>query len=240
MRSMRRCPRLRCPTWCRRCAWPSRRSWSPSTSVRGSRRFAPPTPRASGAPAGSSSMWWRRPRSPLRPRRRLPPHPSPSARALAARVVAGRRSAGPSSSTPGMAATSMARAARRARSKRMSRSASPGGSRRRSKARLGARVILTRDADATVGLDERAAVANNNKADVFLSLHANASVRAVGRWRGGLLPEPRRLRRTGATRGPGRGRGAAGVRRRHARHRSHPVGDGPGPSHRAVGQLRAA
>ena len=44
-------------------------------------------------------------------------------------------------------------------------------------ARLGARVILTRDGDATVGLDERAAVANNNKADIFISLHANASVR---------------------------------------------------------------
>ena len=43
--------------------------------------------------------------------------------------------------------------------------------------RLGARVILTRDADQTVGLDERAAVANNNKADLFISLHANASVR---------------------------------------------------------------
>ena len=44
-------------------------------------------------------------------------------------------------------------------------------------ARLGVRVILTREADAAVGLDERAAVANNNKADVFISLHANASVR---------------------------------------------------------------
>jgi N-acetylmuramoyl-L-alanine amidase len=44
-------------------------------------------------------------------------------------------------------------------------------------ARLGARVILTRDSDQTVGLDERAAVANNNKADLFVSLHANASVR---------------------------------------------------------------
>ena len=44
--------------------------------------------------------------------------------------------------------------------------------------RLGARVILTRDGDLTVGLDERAAVANNNKADVFVSLHANASVRS--------------------------------------------------------------
>jgi N-acetylmuramoyl-L-alanine amidase len=43
--------------------------------------------------------------------------------------------------------------------------------------RLGARVILTRDADRTVGLDERAALANNNKADLFISLHANASVR---------------------------------------------------------------
>lgn len=45
-------------------------------------------------------------------------------------------------------------------------------------ARLGVRVILTRDADETVGLDERAAVANNNKADLFISLHANASVRS--------------------------------------------------------------
>ena len=43
--------------------------------------------------------------------------------------------------------------------------------------RLGLRVILTRDGDQTVGLDERAAVANNNKADLFISLHANASVR---------------------------------------------------------------
>jgi N-acetylmuramoyl-L-alanine amidase len=45
-------------------------------------------------------------------------------------------------------------------------------------ARLGMRVILTRDRDEAVALDERAALANNNKADIFLSLHANASVRA--------------------------------------------------------------
>jgi N-acetylmuramoyl-L-alanine amidase len=44
-------------------------------------------------------------------------------------------------------------------------------------ARLGVRVILTRDSDATVGLDERAALGNNNKADLFVSLHANASIR---------------------------------------------------------------
>lgn len=44
--------------------------------------------------------------------------------------------------------------------------------------RLGVRVLLTRDGDQAVPLDERAAVANNNKADVFISLHANASRRA--------------------------------------------------------------
>src|SRR4051794_37549532 len=43
--------------------------------------------------------------------------------------------------------------------------------------RLGLRVILTRDGDTTVGLDERAAVANNNKADLLISLHANAAPR---------------------------------------------------------------
>jgi len=42
--------------------------------------------------------------------------------------------------------------------------------------RLGLQVLLTRDGDQTVSLDERAAMANNNKADLFISLHANASV----------------------------------------------------------------
>jgi len=44
-------------------------------------------------------------------------------------------------------------------------------------ARLGVRVLLTRDGDQTVGPDQRAALANNNKADLFISLHASASVR---------------------------------------------------------------
>jgi len=44
-------------------------------------------------------------------------------------------------------------------------------------ARLGVRVLLTREGDQTVPLDQRAALANNNKADLFLSLHANASAR---------------------------------------------------------------
>jgi N-acetylmuramoyl-L-alanine amidase len=40
---------------------------------------------------------------------------------------------------------------------------------------LGYQVFLTRDKDEAVALDERAAVANNYKADLFLSIHANAS-----------------------------------------------------------------
>jgi N-acetylmuramoyl-L-alanine amidase len=43
--------------------------------------------------------------------------------------------------------------------------------------RLGIRVLLTRDGDQNVSLDDRAALANNNKADLFVSLHANASLR---------------------------------------------------------------
>ena len=41
--------------------------------------------------------------------------------------------------------------------------------------RLGIRAILTRDDDRLVPLDERASIANNNKADLFISLHANSS-----------------------------------------------------------------
>jgi len=41
--------------------------------------------------------------------------------------------------------------------------------------RLGIRVVLTREDDRTVALATRAAVANNNKADLMISLHANAS-----------------------------------------------------------------
>jgi N-acetylmuramoyl-L-alanine amidase len=47
--------------------------------------------------------------------------------------------------------------------------------------RLGIRVLLTRDDDRSVPLEERTAVANNNKADLFLSLHANGSLRTTTR-----------------------------------------------------------
>ena len=40
---------------------------------------------------------------------------------------------------------------------------------------LGLQVFLTRDKDQELGLDERTAIANNYKADLFVSIHANAS-----------------------------------------------------------------
>jgi len=43
--------------------------------------------------------------------------------------------------------------------------------------RLGLRVLLTRDNDDDVTLDRRTELANNNKADVFVSFHANWSTR---------------------------------------------------------------
>ena len=41
--------------------------------------------------------------------------------------------------------------------------------------RLGLRVILTRDDDRAIGLDDRAAVANNGKANLLISLHVNGA-----------------------------------------------------------------
>jgi N-acetylmuramoyl-L-alanine amidase len=47
--------------------------------------------------------------------------------------------------------------------------------------RLGMRVILTREDDRRLGADGRVAIANNNKADLFISLHANGSPREATR-----------------------------------------------------------
>ncbi len=47
--------------------------------------------------------------------------------------------------------------------------------------RLGIRVILTRDGDRNLSLDERAAFANSNKSDLFISVHADASPRRNAR-----------------------------------------------------------
>jgi N-acetylmuramoyl-L-alanine amidase len=43
--------------------------------------------------------------------------------------------------------------------------------------RLGLKVFLTREDDRTMSLDERSAFANNRRADVFISIHANSAVR---------------------------------------------------------------
>jgi N-acetylmuramoyl-L-alanine amidase len=43
--------------------------------------------------------------------------------------------------------------------------------------KFGVRVLLTRDDDRSVPIDDRTATANNSKADLFISLHANASFR---------------------------------------------------------------
>jgi N-acetylmuramoyl-L-alanine amidase len=45
----------------------------------------------------------------------------------------------------------------------------------------GTRVILTRDGDQVVALDDRTSRANNNKADLFISIHANATIRGKAR-----------------------------------------------------------
>jgi N-acetylmuramoyl-L-alanine amidase len=42
---------------------------------------------------------------------------------------------------------------------------------------LALRVILTREEDVDISLENRAALANNNKADLFISIHANSSYR---------------------------------------------------------------
>ncbi|HLN81459.1 MAG TPA: N-acetylmuramoyl-L-alanine amidase [Thermoanaerobaculia bacterium] len=44
---------------------------------------------------------------------------------------------------------------------------------------LSSRVVLTRDSDSAISLDDRTSVANHEKANLFLSLHANSS-RATG------------------------------------------------------------
>ena len=86
-----------------------------------------------------------------------------------------------------------------------------------------------------MALDERAAVANNNKADLFISLHANASVRP--RLRGAEVfylsldeygDEAQR-----AAQGEGEALPVFGGGTRDIE--VDPLADGPGALHRAVG-----
>lgn len=52
---------------------------------------------------------------------------------------------------------------------------------RQVQARLGAEVLLTREEDIFVGLTQRARIANNAEADLFVSIHANAAM-GPGAW----------------------------------------------------------
>lgn len=47
--------------------------------------------------------------------------------------------------------------------------------------KVGARVVLTREDDSVVSLDQRTAIANQYKADLFLSVHLNAAVTKVAK-----------------------------------------------------------
>jgi N-acetylmuramoyl-L-alanine amidase len=101
-------------------------------------------------------------------------------------------------------------------------------------ARLGIRKLLTRETTARCRNDERASIANNNKADLFVSLHANSSPNKSAKGAevfylslDGLGADARKM-----VESPGR---PYRFRRRLARHRPHPVGHGPGPAPERVG-----
>ena len=100
--------------------------------------------------------------------------------------------------------------------------------------RLGIRVLLTREERQPVDADGRAAIANNNKADLYISLHANGSPRPETRGATIFYTGPRPVRRGCAAPVAGRSRGAAGLRRRHARGRAGRVGAGAGGAHRGL------
>ena len=103
-------------------------------------------------------------------------------------------------------------------------------------ARLGIRVLLTRDDDRNVPLDERTAMANNNKADLFISLHANASLRPAPPARSILLAAFDARRGAGGAAGARRAR--ADLRRRLARHRARAVGSRADAPPRSVDGVR--
>ena len=104
--------------------------------------------------------------------------------------------------------------------------------------RLGLKVFLTREDDRTMSLDERSAFANNHRADVFLSIHANSAVRPSIKGAEVYYLTVER----GGCRGPEESRrerhDPAGARRRQSRHRLDSVGDGAGALPRAVGHAR--
>jgi N-acetylmuramoyl-L-alanine amidase len=68
--------------------------------------------------------------------------------------------------------------------------------------RFGLRVLLTRDSDENTPLDRRTSLANNNKAELFISLHANAAVRPAVRGAQVISLSPEDYRAAGGETGP--------------------------------------
>ena len=85
----------------------------------------------------------------------------------------------------------------------------------------GTEVILTRRTDEFVPLQERTAIANREGADLFLSIHANASANPSARGVETLLPELRDQHE----RGVGGGAGERRLRTGHGRAAGLPEGD---------------
>ena len=159
-----------------------------------------------------------------RARRRCPCPQAPEAPA-AGGPVRRRAASGRSSSTRATAATTPAR---RGASGALEKDVTLALARRLKallESRLGVRVLLTRDADQAVTPDDRAALANNNMADLFVSLHAQRLGAHGAERRPDLLPLRRPVRRRGAQ-GRGQPPDAAHARRRVADDRDDPLGAG--------------
>ena len=100
--------------------------------------------------------------------------------------------------------------------------------------RLGLKVFLTREDDRTMSLDDRSAFANNHQADVFLSIHANSAVRPALKGAEVYYLTVERADAEARKRADDNQATLPALGRRHARDRSHPVGDRAGPLSRTV------
>ena len=125
-----------------------------------------------------------------------------------------------------------ARSARPASRRRKWSWTSPGAWREWSRSGLGIKVVLSRDTDVFVPLRDRTNFANKQRADLFVSIHANAHPRSVSEGRRDVLPVLRGVRQRGATgRGDRERRGPAREPRPRAqqgrRAQEHPLGPRP-------------
>ena len=178
---------------------------------------------AQGLPAGGSTAGGPR----------LPPPGAPRARGGAARragAAAGTAQAR-SWSTRATGGTTPAPWARAGSRRRSSRSTSPVASPRCSRRSSGVRVVLTRARDQFVGLRERTALANRERADLFLSIHVNAAPAGAATRDRDVLPvqrgDGRRGPAGGGVREPADRDGYGAAERRAGGGALHPLGSRP-------------